>query len=189
MSCELGNGLDQYETGVVSRVNVYAERCGVTIGMPVAEAARILLTEDPGEVDEGTKIRREVQATSPTGRDLVVTDSIVFALPEDSNNVLVTAGHTGRSGAAFLLEVSPHGFICSDGGRSKNDAGIAGLAIVEEHGLAGAACDAWSAPIGDAFRAYDEGVVSACNEGARRRGVEVGMRVDDAAKALLREDE
>ena len=185
MSAELGNGLDLYETGVISRLNIYAERCGIVEGMSVSEAAKLLLTNDPGEVDEGTKIRREVKATSDSGRQLVVTDSIVFALPEDGRNVLVTAGHTGRSGADFLLEVSPHGFICSDGGRSKNDAGIAGLAITEAHGLAGACCDAWSAPVGDAFKAYDEGIISACNQPARDRGVEVGMSVQDAAAALL----
>ena len=134
MSAELGNGLDLYETGVISRLNIYAERCGVVEGMSVVEAAKLLLNNDPGEVDEGTKIRREVKATTDSGRQIVITDSIVFALPEDSRNVLVTAGHTGRSGADFLLEVSPHGFICSDGGRSKNDAGIAGLAITEAHG-------------------------------------------------------
>lgn len=186
MSAELGNGLDQYETGLVSRVNIYAERCGVREGMTVRQAALLLLENDPeGDIDEGTKIRREVVATSPTGRDLVVTDSIVFALPEDRNNVLVTAGHTGRSGATFLLEVSPHGFICSDGGMSKNRAGVAGLEIVADHGLAGGSFDAWTAPVGDAFRAYDEGLVSACNAPARLRGVEVGMAVKDAAMALL----
>jgi uncharacterized protein YunC (DUF1805 family) len=187
MSAELGNGLDLYETGIISRVNILAERCGVIEGMPVREAADRLLYNDPGDVTAGTKIRREVAATSESGRHIVVTDSIVFALPEDSNNVLVTAGHTGRSGATFLLEVSPHGFICSDGGMSKNNAGIAGLEITEEEGLAGACCDAWSAPVGDAFKAFEEGTISACNGPARDRGVEVGMTVRDAAFALLRD--
>lgn len=188
MSAELGNGMDLYETGVISRVNILAERCGVREGMSVREAAVLLLDNDPGDVTAGTKIRRESMTSSDAGREIIVTDSIVFALPEDSNNVLVTAGHTGRSGATFLLEVSPHGFICSDGGMSKNNAGIAGLDLVEEHGLAGACCDAWSAPVGDAFKAYEEGTISACNSHARNRGVEVGMTVRDAAFALLQED-
>ena len=68
MSAELGNGLDLYQTGVISRLNIYAERCGVAEGMAVSEAARLLLAEEPGEVDEGTKIRRDVKATSATGR-------------------------------------------------------------------------------------------------------------------------
>ena len=119
MTAELGNGIDLYETGMISRVNILAERAGVSEGMSVKEAALVLLENDPGDVTAGTKIRRESVVTSETGREIIVTDSIVFALPEDSNNVLVTAGHTGRSGAKFLLEVSPHGFICSDGGMSK----------------------------------------------------------------------
>ncbi|MEC8975050.1 MAG: hypothetical protein VX725_04735 [Actinomycetota bacterium] len=189
MSAELGNGIDLYETGIISRMNILAERAGVSEGMTVSEAAKILVLNDPGDVTAGTKIRRESVATSDTGREIIVTDSIVFALPEDTKNVLVTAGHTGRSGAKFLLEVSPHGFICSDGGMSKNKAGIAGLEMTEAHGLAGACCDAWSAPVGDAFKAYFEGSISACNKPARDRGVEVGMSVKDAAFALLREEE
>ena len=177
MSAELGNGLDLYETGIISRVNILAERCGVTEGMTVKQAAELLIDNDPGDTSAGTKIRRESMATSPEGRDIIVTDSIVFALPEDSNNVLVTAGHTGRSGAKFLLAVSPHGFICSDGGMSKNNAGITGLETTEAAGLAGACCDAWSAPVGDAFKAYDEGSISACNGPAHDRGVRVGMSV------------
>ena len=189
MSAELGNGIDLYETGLISRVNILAERAGVQEGMSVREASLMLLENDPGDVRAGTKIRRESVATSNTGREIVVTDSIVFALPEDSNNVLVTAGHTGRSGAKFLLEVSPHGFICSDGGMSKNEAGIAGLEITDQHGLAGACCDAWSAPVGDAFKAYSEGKISACNQTARERGVTVGMTVREAALKLLAEVE
>ena len=187
MTAELGNGIDLFKTGIISRVNILAERAGVSEGMSVEEASLILLENDPGDVTAGTKIRRESVATSDTGREIIVTDSIVFALPEDTNNVLVTAGHTGRSGAKFLLEVSPHGFICSDGGISKNEAGIAGLEITEKYGLAGACCDAWSAPVGDAFKAYSEGKISACNAAAKERGVTVGMAVREAALKLLAE--
>ena len=187
MSAELGNGRDLYESGIVSRLNVLAERCGVTEGMSIEVAAELLATREPGETEAGNKIRREIAITSETGRSIVVTDSIVFALPGDDQNVLVTAGHTGRSGAAFIKEVSPHGFICSDGGMSKNQAGIAGLEIANREGLAGACCDAQSAPIGDAFKAYEEGTISACNDLAKERGVLVGMPVKDAALALLRE--
>ena len=187
MTAELGNGIDLFKTGIISRVNILAERAGVSEGMSVEEASLILLENDPGDVTAGTKIRRESVATSDTGREIIVTDSIVFALPEDTKYVLVTAGHTGRSGAKFLLEVSPHGFICSDGGMSKNEAGIAGLEITEKYGLAGACCDAWSAPVGDAFKAYSEGKISACNAAAKERGVTVGMAVREAALKLLAE--
>ena len=83
MTAELGNGIDLYETGMISRVNILAERAGVSEGMSVKEAALVLLENDPGDVTAGTKIRRESVVTSETGREIIVTDSIVFALPED----------------------------------------------------------------------------------------------------------
>lgn len=185
-SAELGNGRDLYEHGVVSRCNILAERCGVERGMAIRAAASLMLDRDPGSVEPGTRVRREVVEEGPGGRRVVVTDSIVFALPEDTGrNVLVTAGHTGRSGARFLLEVSPWGFICSDGGRARNDSGIAGLAIVDGTGLAGASVDAATAVIGDGFSSYYDGVISACNHSAQRRGVVVGQTAREAAHHLL----
>jgi len=188
-SAELGNGQDLYSAGVISRANILAEQCGVNRGQSVAEAAQRLLENDPKDVEPGTKIRRAIVETSPTGRLVIVTDSIIFARPEDTDrNVLVTAGHTGTSGASFILEFRPWGFICSDGGGGKNGSGTAGLAIVERHGLAGASVSAKSAAIGDAFSTYHEGVIVACNGPARRRGVGIGMSAREAAHSLLQEE-
>lgn len=188
-SAELGNGTDLYQSGIISRTNILAEQCGVQRGMTVMRAADLLLANEPTDSEPGTKIRREVVETSASGRQVVVTDSIIFARPEDrERNVLVTAGHTGTSGASFLLEFRPWGFICSDGGGAKNDSGTAGLAIVDEYGLAGASVSAQTAAIGDAYATYEDGVIAACNESARRRGVEVGMSAREAAHRLLQED-
>jgi uncharacterized protein YunC (DUF1805 family) len=183
-TAELGNGRDMYDNGVVSRVNVFAERCGVRTGMAVTEAAERLATTDPGNVDPGTKVRREVMLTSGD-RAVVVTDSIVFARPDDGRNVLVTAGHTGKTGARFLEAVSPWGFICADGGGSKNDSGTSGLADLQEGGLAGACYDIMTAAMGDAFDAWHRGLISACNGLAADRGVRVGQTVQVAARRLL----
>lgn len=188
MSAELGNGEDQYESGRISFVNILAEQCGVRVGMPVRQAAQLLLDSDPTDITVGNKVRRNTVEEHESGRAVVVTDSIVFATKADRHrNVLVTAGHTGRSGAAFLLEAAPWGFICSDGGRSKNDSGITGLAITGAQGLPGASVDAHTARIGDAFDAYEHGLISACNDPARARGVTEGMAVRDAAHLLLQE--
>jgi hypothetical protein len=186
MSAEMGNGRDLWEHGVVSYVNYPAERCGVRPGMSVREAAFLLRDTEPTDVEVGNKIRREVVEEHPSGRRTVVTDSIVWALPEDEGrSVLVTAGHTGRSGASFLLEANPWGFICHDGGMSKNRSGITGLRTTEDAGLAGATIDGTTAPIGDAFRGYAEGRISACNGPAEARGVAVGKTVAEAAHRLL----
>lgn len=186
MSAEMGNGRDLYAHGVISRVNYPAERCGVRVGMPVVEAAALLRDTEATDVEVGNKIRREVVEEHPSGRQIVVTDSIVWAYPEDAGrSVLVTAGHTGRSGASFLLEADPWGFICHDGGMSKNRSGITGLQTTADAGLAGATIDGDSSPIGDAFRAWEEGRISACNAPAEARGVVVGMTVAEAARRLL----
>lgn len=186
MSAEMGNGQDLYTEGVISRLNYPAERCGVQVGMPVAEAARLLRDTDTSDAEVGNKIRREIVEQLPNGKRTVVTDSIVWAYPEDERtSVLVTAGHTGRSGASFLLEANPWGFICHDGGMSKNRSGITGLQTTADAGLPGATIDGMSAPIGDAFLGYAEGTISACNGPAEDRGVAVGMTVKEAAHRLL----
>lgn len=189
MTVELGNGVDLYESGRISRLNILAEECGVTAGMPVQEAAALLLERDPPEREPGERTRRTVMETSPTGRQLICTDSVAFGLPEDRDrNVLCTAGHTGRSALPYLLEVRPWGFICSDGGRGKNDSGMAALWLAEPHGLAGATVDAQTARMGDGFSTYFDGVISACNTPARLRGVQIGQPAQEAARRLLQEE-
>jgi hypothetical protein len=187
-SAELGNGEDMHASGVISRMNVLAERCGVRRGMTVVEAARLLATNDPGSRAVGTKVRRESMARTDDGREVVVTDSIVFALPGDGSHVLVTAGHTGKTGARFIEEVSPWGFICADGGPAKNGSGTAGLDRLDEVGIPGACYDIMTAAMGDAFDAWERGRISAANQGAVRRGVQVGQSVQEAALALLHAD-
>jgi hypothetical protein len=185
----LGDGPDMYASARVSRVNAVAERCGVRPGMPVREAARLLLDTDPPAAGADEVTNREVMHEGPGGRRIVCTDSIAFGLPEDrGRSVLCTAGHTGRSAVPYLRRVAPWGFICSDGGRGKDDSGVAGLAIVEADGLAGATVDARTARMGDGHSTYFDGVVSAVNRHAARRGVKVGQPAREAAQALLGDD-
>lgn len=186
MSAELGNGADLLGEGAISHLNFPAERVGVVEGMSVLEAARLMRDVDASDVEVGNKIRRELVEEHPSGRRVVVTDSIVWAYPEDENrSVLVTAGHTGRSGAKFLIEAKPWGFICHDGGRAKSDSGTSGLWTAQGAGLAGACVDGRTAPIGDAFRSYEHGLISVCNDLAAARGVVEGMPVKQAASLLL----
>ena len=185
LTAELGNAQDMLDNGIISRVNVLAERCGVLRGMTVVEATRLLATQDPGSRDAETKVRRELKRTTEDGHSIVVTDSIVFAQPEDNANVLVTAGHTGSTGARFIELVAPLGFICADGGSARNGSGTAGLRRLDEVGLAGACYDIMTAAMGDAFDAWDRGLISTVNERARSRGVFVGQSVAEAAFLLL----
>lgn len=186
MTIELGDGVDVHRSGVVSRVNEPAAGRGVTAGMSVAEASRLLLECDLRAPHPDEVTNRAVVLEGPHGRSVVCTDSIAFGTEEDRDrNVLCTAGHTGRSAVPYLRRVRPWGFICSDGGRGRNDSGVAGLEIVAADGLAGAAVDARTARMGDGRSTYEDGVISAANGPARARGVEVGMSARAAAEWLL----
>ncbi|MEJ8568589.1 hypothetical protein [Elongatibacter sediminis] len=184
---ELGNGRDVYEHGAISRFNHPARELGVKEGMTVQQAAGLMLgtrthhNQAPGSVTNRTVVH-EIE-----GRSIVCTDSIAFALPEDTGrNVLCTGGHTGRSAVPYLRSARPLGFICSDGGGGRNRSGIAGLTIVERDGLAGATVDSATARMGDGLSTYRDGVISACNQHASDCGVHTGMTAREAALLLLR---
>ncbi len=185
MTVRLGNGDDLYERGVVSFVNRPGQDCGVIPGMKVSDAALSMLEKDPGDPDAAEVTNRTVVAEGPSGRLIVCTDSIAFGLPEDVNNVLLTAGHTGRSAVPYLLKARPFGFICSDGGRGQDDSGIAGMLEVNASGLAGATVDARTAKMGDGLSTYHDGTISAANELARTAGVAIGMSAAEAARILV----
>lgn len=188
MTVILGDGVDLHDAGRISHANQPAISCGVTPGMPVAEAARRLLDTDPDIAPAAGVTNRQVMAEGPHGRRVVCTDSIAFGLPEDRANVLVTAGHTGRSAVPYLRRVRPHGFICSDGGMGRDRSGIAALDIVAADGLAGATVDATRAAMGSGVSSYHDGVISAANALARDAGVRPGMTAAEAARLLLERD-
>jgi hypothetical protein len=182
----LGDGERMHDEATISRVNAQAAQCGVVAGMPVAEAARLMLEVDPVEQAPDEVTNRTVMALAPDGGAIICTDSIAFGLEEDrGRNVLVTAGHTGRSAVPYLRRTVPRGFICSDGGGGKEGSGTAGLEIVAAEGMAGATVDARTARMGDGLSTYRDGVISACNGPARERGVAVGQPAREAAAALL----
>ena len=71
--------------------------------------------------------------------------------------------------------------------RWNNGSGTAALDIVGADGLAGATVDARTARMGEGLSTWSDGVISARNEPAARRGVEVGMTCKAAARRLLLE--
>lgn len=182
----LGDGVQLHDHGTISYLNRPAADCGVAAGMSVREAARLMLDREPGTPDPAQVTNRTVMEEGEDGRKIVCTDSIAYGLPEDVDNVLLTAGHTGRSAVEYLLKVRPHGFICSDGGMGLNGSGAAGMHFVSDHGLAGAVVDARSARMGDALSTWYDGVISDANAPARAAGIVPGMSAREAAHLLLK---
>lgn len=181
---EHGNGADLYENGVISKVNGYADALGITPGMTVKEAADLLLDTPEGGVELDTT-NREVVEEARNGHNVVCTNSIADALPEDKDtNVLCTAGHTGRSVIDYITGFRPYGFICSDGAVGKNNSGLAALGPANDAGIPGAAVSADTARMGDGHSTYYDGIISACNDLAAAAGVRVGQSAVEAARLL-----
>lgn len=182
-TAEMGNGLDLYGQGIISRVNELAEAAGVRPGMAVRDAARILL--EAGALTHDRE-RREVMVRHPSGRAIVCSDSIAFAHDDDrGRSVLCTAGHTGRSVVGYITDAAPWAFICSDGGIGKNDSGITALEPANAAGIPGASVDALTARMGDGHSTYLDGIISAANDLAKAKGVRVGQTAIEAARLLL----
>jgi hypothetical protein len=186
MTAHLGDGVHLHERGIISFMNQPAADRGVRKGMRVAEAAMCLLENDAPTGLAASEITNRTVMHTFNDRHVIATDSIAFGLPEDRDrNVLVTAGHTGRSAVPYLLKVHPYGFICSDGGRGMDDSGMLGLTIVEAEGLAGATVDARRARMGSGLSHYHDGIISAVNKHAFARGVRIDMPCPEAARLLL----
>jgi uncharacterized protein YunC (DUF1805 family) len=186
MTVHLGDGVDLYENGRISHFNRPAADCGVTRGMTVKEAAMLLLENKPTKPGGLEVTNRQVMEDGPDGRKIVCTDSIVFGLPEDVRNVLVSAGHNGLSSADYMRAINPFGYVCSDGGKGRDNSGMAALPLVNEMGIAGTTVDGTKAKLGDALSTWNDGIISGINRLAEDAGVRVGMRAPEAARLLVR---
>src|SRR3546814_12786857 len=141
-----------------------------------------MLAYDAAERAAADVTNRTVMAQNAAGRHIVCTDSIAFALPEDIDNVLVTAGHTGRSAVPYLLKARPYGFICSDGGMARDRSGVLGLDAANEAGLPGATVAAGSAAMGDGLGGYSDVAMRTCTAVAAAARGGVGRRAGVAGQ-------
>jgi hypothetical protein len=117
-------------------------------------------------------------------RILVVTAESVTQLQGVAGQVLVAGSHGGVIAAYFGARAGVHAMILNDAGVGKDRAGIAGLAYLEEIGMAAATVDCMSARIGDGADMLARGVISHANAFAALRGVVGGQSCVDASERL-----
>jgi hypothetical protein len=120
------------------------------------------------------------------GRNLriVLVDSITRLTAEDAGAVVVSGSHGGTSAAEFALAVPLAAVFFNDAGVGKDEAGVVGLRLLQERGLAAGTVSHTSARIGDAQDAWDHGIVSRLNEAAAALGIAPGERLQDAMDRL-----
>lgn len=119
-------------------------------------------------------------------RLLRLVDSITELATADAGCIAVSGSHGGLSAARFALAVRPLLAVFNDAGVGKDSAGIAGLALLQAHGIAAVAVSHTSACIGQATSTLNSGVVSHANATALALGLQTGLALGPQAQTLAR---
>lgn len=115
---------------------------------------------------------------------MIVVDSITDLLSSAHGQIVVSGSHgaiaSGRHAAAMAVVAA----IFNDAGGGLNDAGSSCLVDLDSLGIPAAVVAHTSARIGDGRDTLESGVVSACNDQARRLGVRPGDTSRTATEVL-----
>ena len=115
---------------------------------------------------------------------ILTIDSITKLAPDVAGAVAVAASHGGLYAAYLAACGKLRGVVLNDAGVGLDQAGIAGLAYLDELEIAAAAIDCFSARIGDGADMMARGIISHVNRTAARLGLSAGQACAEAAEAL-----
>ena len=182
MTARIGDGHDNYYSGIISAVNDKAKTSGVQVGMTALEAVRIMLTAKKfSPISNSTPVVYEDEH----GR-IILADTITYLNTSHRGSVIVSGSHCAHTTFEWIKDLGLKGIFLNDAGKGKDNQGVSGLPIFDQAGIPAAAIDCMSAMIGNARDAWDNGLISAVNESAARKGVIQRMAVQEAAKEVLR---
>jgi hypothetical protein len=118
--------------------------------------------------------------------ELLVIDSVTRMDARHRGKVLVAGSHGGVYAAYLAALGRLRGVILNDAGVGKDEAGIGGLAYLDEAGIAAATVAHDSARIGDGADMLARGVISHVNRLAAALGCKPGLSCADCAQLLMR---
>ena len=107
-------------------------------------------------------------------------------LADARGQVVICGSHGGTYAGLLAAAAGVRGIVLNDAGRGLDDAGIAGLAVCETHGIAAVTVSHDSCRIGDAGDCAARGIVSAANGIAGSLGIVTGIGAAEAAAMLAR---
>ena len=184
-SARIGDGADALAHGRLSIVNRHGLLAGWEAGMPVGEAVLVAVgwPLEPRDAPPPVAAARTLVASVPV--TVWALDSASLATPEDAGCVLATGSHGGLLGGRpeSALKGDALAALFNDAGIGLDGAGLGRLDPLAERGIAAATVSAASARIGDGRSTYEDGIVSAVNEVARRFGAARGMTAQDFIRA------
>ncbi len=109
------------------------------------------------------------------GAPVLLLDSITQAIGPGTGCVVVSGSHGGLSAGRFALQAQVRLVVFNDAGVGLDEAGIAGLALLQAEGMAACTVSHDSARIGDAQSTWQTGVISHVNAAAAALGVRPGL--------------
>ena len=120
----------------------------------------------------------------PDQPGIVCVDSVTAITAATAGRVVVAGSHGGLFAAAWAAAYCLRGIILNDAGIGLDEAGIAGIAWLDQHGLPGAATSHLTARIGDGSDMWARGRVSVVNRAAAALGCAAGLPVEETAKRM-----
>lgn len=175
--------------GTVSHANKAALELGVERHM-LGEKAALLLLKARASTPQPSVISRVDQTIARIAGDsdhgIYAVWSFMLVKDKCPNDVFCVASNAARVMADYAASVAPMGVIANDAGMGMDESGIDGLPVLDERGTPAAAVSVYSARIGDPMSTYHDGVISAINRCADRKGVRLGMPARVAAEIMSR---
>ena len=182
MTGRIGEGEDNYESGIISAVNERAGKAGIRVGMTVVDAARLMLSVKKSEKSiEGAYVIHEDENGC-----IVLTDTVSHLNESHRETVVVGGSHCAHTTYDFVKGLDLKGIFLNDAGKGKDGAGISGLPIYQTASIPAGAVDCMTAMIGHGLDAWENGIVSSANGLAQGCGVAAGMQVRVAALKILK---
>ncbi len=114
------------------------------------------------------------------GRRVLLMDSISYITEDARGQIVVSGSHGGSAAARYAAPIKPRLVVFNDAGVGKDEAGIAGLSILQEAGVAAVAVHHTSARIGEAEDAWNSGIISHVNALAASMGLQPAMKLKEA---------
>ena len=116
--------------------------------------------------------------------EVMILDSVTHLLAEHRGRVVFCASHGGTYSGTYAAKMGVGAVILNDAGIGRDQAGIAGLHLLDRLGVAAAAIAHTSARIGDGRDGHARGRLSFVNAAAARLGLAAGMTCAAALERL-----
>ena len=118
------------------------------------------------------------------GTPITTVSSCSQVRDEHAGHVIVSGSYGGPYNAYNAAKRGVRGVIMCDAGVGKDDAGISGLAYLDEVGVPAATADGMTCHIGDGEHVLEHGIVSYVNRSAEKLGCSRGEGVRACAERM-----